>query len=249
MTMMFVIARRELQSLFFSPLAWTVLAVVQFLLAWMFLLQVDQFLLVQSRLAGMEGAPGVTDLIVVPLLSSASVVLLLVVPLLSMRLIAEEKRSGTITLLRAAPVSTVEIVLGKFFGIMGFFAILLGLVTLMILSLLLGTDLDLGKTFAGLLGLLLMLGAFASAGLFMSTLTRQPVVAAMSAFGLLLLLWLIDAAGKGTDGVTGWLSLLNHYQQLLRGVFASGDVIYYIVFMTAFLVFSIRKLDAERLQR
>jgi ABC-2 type transport system permease protein len=92
------------------------------------------------------------------------------------------------------------------------------------------------------------MAAFTSAGLFMSTLTKQPVVAAVATFGLLLLLWLINAAGND-DGVSRWLSLLHHYQAMLRGVFATGDLVYYLVFMTAFLTFSVRKLDAERLQR
>ncbi|HEX6928230.1 MAG TPA: ABC transporter permease, partial [Gammaproteobacteria bacterium] len=92
------------------------------------------------------------------------------------------------------------------------------------------------------------MAAFASAGLFMSTLTKHAGVAAVATFGLLLLLWLMNAAG-GADGVMSWLSLLGHYQAMLRGMFETGDVIYYLVLITAFLAFSVRRLDAERLQR
>lgn len=249
MDIAFVIARRELQSLFLSPLAWAVLGIVQFILAWIFLVQLDSFATIQQQYAMVQQqAPGVGDLIVAPLLSTASIVMLMVVPLLTMRLIAEEKRSGTIALLRAAPVSTAGIVLGKFLAMLGFLMVVTIMVALMPLSLALGTDLDVGRLLAGLLGLFLMMAAFASAGLFMSSLTRQPVVAAVGTFGLLLLLWLINAAGDG-DGVSSWLSLLHHYQAMLRGVFATGDLVYYLVFMTVFLVFSVRALDAERLQR
>lgn len=250
MQLAFVIARRELQSLFLSPLAWSVLAIVQFILAWLFLLQLDGFAETQSHYAAMQRVPpGVGDLIVAPLFSTAAVVMLMVVPLLSMRLIAEEKRSGTIALLRSAPVSTLGIVLGKYIALLAF----LGLVVLMLVAmpaaLGAGTDLDTGRVVSGAIGLFLLTAAFASAGLFMSTLTRQPAVAAIATFGLLLLLWLVNAAGAGNDSVTRWMSLMNHYQAMLRGVFASGDVIYYLVVIALFLSFSVRRLDAERLQR
>lgn len=250
MSPVFVIARRELLSMFLSPLAWVVLAVVQFIMAWVFLVQVDTFPMIQQQyLMFQQRAPGVGDLVIAPLLSTASVVMLLVVPLLTMRLIAEEKRSGTITLLRAAPVGTTGIVLGKFLAILLFLALLVAMIALMPVSLAVGTELDWGRLAAGVLGLFLMVAAFASAGLFMSTLTRQPVVAAIATFGILLLLWLVNAASGGEDALMDWLSLLGHYQALLRGAFATGDVIYYLVFMIAFLAFSVRKLDAERLQR
>lgn len=248
--MSLVIARKELQSLFYSPLAWTVLAVVQFILAWIFLVQVDAFAEAQSQYAmHQRNPPGVGDLVIAPLLSTASIVMLMVVPLLTMRLIAEEKRSGTIALLRAAPISTIGIILGKYFALLAFLALIVLLLGAMPLSLTIGTDIDFGRLLAGMLGLFLMTAAFASAGLFMSTLTKQPVVAAVSTFGILLLLWLINAAGSEADTVSRWLSLMQHYQAMLRGMFATGDLVYYLVAITAFLAFSVRRLDAERLQR
>lgn len=248
--MMLTIAGRELKSLFLSPLAWSILAVVQFILAYLFLAQVDNFLLLQPRLAGMEGAPGVTDIIVAPLLGDAAIVLLLVAPLITMRVLSEERRSGTLSLLFSAPVSMSEIVLGKYLGILGFFFIMLALVALMPLSLLIGSPLDLGKLAAGLLGLALMLAAFAAAGLFMSSLTEQPTVAAISTFGLLLLLWIVDWAGGSGEEVSGllqYLSLVRHYESLLKGLFNSSDVLYYLLFIVAFLGLTIRRLDADRL--
>ncbi len=249
LSMSLTIARKELQTLFLAPLAWIVLAVVQFILAWMFLVQLDGFSAVQAQYASYQATPpGVGDLIVAPLFSAASIVMLMVVPLMTMRLVAEERRSGTLTLLRAAPVSTASIVLGKFAATLAYLAVQVVLIAAMPLALAIGTDLDVGRLIASMLGLFLMTAAFASAGVFMSTLTRQPVVAAVATFGLLLLLWLVNAAGAGEQGVADWLSLLNHYHAMLRGVFATGDVIYYLVFMAAFLAFSARRLDAERVQ-
>lgn len=244
------IAARELRSLFLSPLAWAVLAVVQFILAFLFLGQLDEYVRLQPQLAMMPSAPGLTEVVVAPVFGSATIVLLLVVPLITMRLVAEERRNRTLPLLFSAPVSMTEIVLGKYLGIVAFLALLIGLIALMPLSLLLAGSLDLGLLAAELLGLTLMLAAFAAAGLFMSTLTAHPTVAAVAGFGLLLLLWVIDwAGGAGEAGsVFQYLSLQRHYEALLKGIFDTSDIAYYVLFITTFLVLSIRRLDADRLQ-
>lgn len=250
--MVLTIAARELRSLFLSPLAWSILGVVQFILAYMFSSQVDVFLQVQSRLVGLEGAPGVTELVVAPVLYNAGVVLLLVVPMLTMRLISEERRSQTLSLLFSAPVSMTEIVLGKFCGVMGFLLAMVLLIALMPLSLLSGTSLDLGMFGSGVVGLTLLLASFVAIGLFMSTLTVQPTIAAVSTFGILLLLWILDLVGSANMGTASslfaYLSILRHFESLLKGVFDTSDVIYYLLFVFVFLIFSIRRLDADRLQ-
>ena len=250
--MIAVIAARELRSLFLSPLAWSVLAVVQLILGYVFLIQLELFLQWQPRLAGMEGAPGITDIIVAPLFRTAAIVLLLVVPLLTMRLVSEERRGRTLALLMSSPVSMTEIVLGKYLGVIGFLGVMLALVALMPLSLALGGALDWGLLAAGFLGLVLVVASFAAAGLFLSSVTDQPTVAAVGTFGLLLLLWILDwAGGTGSDTggqVLGYLSLLTHYDSLLKGVVDTRDVIYYLLFCGVFLVLSIRRLDADRVQ-
>jgi ABC-2 type transport system permease protein len=215
-----------------------------------FLVQLELYMQWQPRLAGVEGAPGVTDIIVAPLFRTAAIVLLLVVPLLTMRLVSEERRARTLGLLLAAPVSMTDIVLGKYLGVMGFLLVLVGLVVLMPLSLLAGGGLDWGLLAAGVLGLVLVVASFAAAGLFLSTVTEQPTVAAVSTFGLLLLLWILDwAGGSGeTTQVLSYLSLLTHYDALLKGVFDTQDIIYYLLFSATFLVLAIRRLDADRLQ-
>ncbi len=249
--MIFTIAGRELRSLFLSPLAWTILGVVQFIYAYMFLSQIDTFLGLQSRLATLDGAPGVVDIVVAPSLANAAVLLLLITPLITMRVLSEERRNNTLSLLFSAPVSMTEIIVGKYLGVLSFVLILIGMLALMPLSLLAGTDLDLGKLAAGLLGLTLVVSAFTAIGIFMSSLTEQPTVAAISTFGLLLLLWILDWAGSTgapSSGLLGYLSVLHHYEPLLKGLFSSVDVIYYLLVITLFLVFSIRRLDADRLQ-
>ena len=150
--MIFTIASRELRSLFLSPLAWAILAVTLFILAYLFLTHIETYLGLQPRLAAIQGAPGVADIIVAPLLADAAMVLLLITPLITMRSISEERRNRTISLLFSAPLSMTEIVIGKYLGILSFFIILLALLALMPLSLLAGTDLDLGKLAAAVPG-------------------------------------------------------------------------------------------------
>jgi ABC-2 type transport system permease protein len=246
--MIITIALRELRSMFLSPLAWTVLAVVQIVLAWTFLTQLDYFFALQKELATMQNAPGVTDLVAAPLLEVASIVLLMVTPLLSMRLISEERRNGTLSLLLSAPLSMTEIVLGKYLGIVLFLLIFVLMITLMPLSLLMGTQLDLGKLAAGVLGLSLLLSAFAAAGLLLSSLTTNPVIAAISSFGLLLLLWIVGRNSGDTGDAFTYISMLNHYVPMLRGIVDTADVAYFVLFIVTFLLLTIRQMDAQRLQ-
>ncbi len=250
-----LIAIREFKSLFLSPLAWAILTVTQIILCYQFLSQLESYMKVQSKLSTLENSPGITDLVVSPLLSGAAIILLLIVPLLTMRLISEEQKNQTITLLFSAPISMSQIILGKYFGVLGFLIILLMMIALMPLSLLFGTAIDLGQLAAALMGLFLVLASFAAAGVYMSTLTRHPAIAAVSNFGLLFFLWIINFAGMGTESSANaqnainisYFSLLNHFEPLLRGVFSTTDIIYYMLFIALFLVLSVRRLEHLRL--
>ncbi len=249
--MIISIAWREFRNLFLSPLAWTVLAVIQLILAWVFFTQVDAFFTIQAQLTTLPNAPGVVDLIVSPLLEVTSIVLLMVTPLLTMRLLSDEQRNGTLSLLLSAPISNTEIALGKYLGMAGFMLLLVGLISLMPLSLLSGSELDLGKLAAGLLALLLLLCAFSAAGLYLSALTASPVIAAVSTFGLLLLLWIIERNAGGNaqaDTVISYLSLLGHFGPMLRGIINTADLAYFAIFIVTFLALTVRQLDAQRLQ-
>lgn len=249
--MSLVIAGRELRSLFLSPLAWSILGVVQGILAWIYLVQLDNFITIQPRLSGIEGAPGVTDMIIVPLFSLLGIMLLLVMPLITMRLISEERRGKTLTLFLSSPVSVTDIVIGKFLAVLGFIGVMLILLLLMAFAMSLGTRLDYGQIFAGLLGLLLMLAAFAAIGLYISCLTQHPTVAAVVTFGVLFMLWIVNwaaQAGAQTDEALRWLSIVHHQESFYRGLIDTTDISYYLLIIGLFLLLSIRRLDAERLQ-
>lgn len=249
--MITTIALREFRSMFLSPLAWVVLAVTQVILAWIFFSQIEAFFNIQAQLTTMTNAPGVTDLVVTPLLEVASIILLMVSPLLTMRLISEEHQKGTLTLLLSSPISVTQIILGKYLGIILFYTLFITMISLMPLSLTLGTDLDYGKITAGLFGLFLLLAAFAAAGLFLSSLTNNPVVAAISTFGLLLLLWILDkSGGSGSpDNLFTYLALTSHVMPMLRGIISSSDISYFVLFISTFLLLTIRQMDTKRLQQ
>lgn len=251
-----LIALRELKSLFLSPLAWAMLAVMQLILCYQFLTQLETYMQLQAKLSVLEESPGITDLVIAPLLGGAAIVLLLIVPLLTMRLISEEQKNQTLPLLFSAPISMTQIILGKYLGVLGFLLVLVIMIALMPLSLLLGAAIDLGQLFAAVLGLTLVLASFAAAGLYMSTLTRQPAIAAVSSFGLLLFLWIINWAdsteidaslAEGGENILTWFSLLNHFEPLLKGVFSTADIAYYLLFICLFLVLSVRRLERLRL--
>lgn len=244
--MIALIAWQELRRLLLSPLAWTLLAGVQALLAWIFLWLVQDFQALQGRLAGLDNAPGVTDLVAAPLLRVTAWVLLLLVPLLTMRVFSEERRSGVFDLLLSAPVTMTQIVLGKYFGVLGFLLMVIALIALMPASLALGATLDVGKLLAGLLGLSLLTAAAVAAGLYLSAWTVQPAGAALATLGLLLGLWMVDAAASSE--LFGYLSLRRHYDAFLLGLFDSADLTYYLLFSAAFLGLTIRRLDDWRLR-
>ncbi len=248
--MIWVIAKREFFAMFRSPLAWIILAVVQAILGYMFLANLDNFFMLQPQLAQLENTPGVTDVVITPLMQVAAIILLMIMPLITMRSLAEEKRNRTLSLLVSAPLSMSEIVLGKYLGLLLFVLILVSLLMLMPLSLYLGTSPDAGKLLSIYLGMLLLLAAFSAIGLYLSSLTENQTIAAVGTFGVLLMLWIIDWIGGSIDNgqsILAYLSLLQHHQSMLEGVFDTADVAYYLILIVGFLGLTIRQLDRERL--
>ncbi|MFB3090499.1 MAG: ABC transporter permease, partial [Gammaproteobacteria bacterium] len=148
-------------------------------------------------------------------------------------------------------ISVTELVLGKYLGVICYLFLLLSLIALMPLSLLMGTELDLLQLLSGIIGLILLASSFAAIGLFVSSLTSQSAVAAISTFGILFVLWIMNVTGStGSElfrEILTYASLLNHYHNLTRGIFSSTDVIYYLLISTLFIVLSIWRLDNERL--
>ena len=246
--MIFIIAQKELRVLFGSPLAWILLALVQLVLTWIFVAHLDTFLQIQPQLVKIVNPPGITEAIIAPVFAMAAIVLLMATPLLTARLVAEERRNHTMTFLISAPISMTDIVLGKFLSLMIFFSAVIALVVALSISLLVGGTLDFGLLLSNVAGLFLISACFASLGLYISCLSAHPATAAAGALGALLVFWVIDiAAGDDKDGITRNFALLGHYENFNRGVIDTFDLTYFSLFVLVFLVLSVRRLEGERL--
>jgi ABC-2 type transport system permease protein len=242
-----VIAGKELKSLFASPLAWIVLAVLQLILAWVFLMRLDTFLELQPRLAQLANAPGATEIVLAPLFSAAAVVLLMATPILAMRAIAEERRNRTMTLLVSAPISMTAIVLGKFVGLVLFLLLPVLMAIVMSAALLAGGEIDAGLVGANAIGLALLVATFAAVGLFASSLTSQPIIAAVLALGLLLASWLASLANPDPASIAQMLSVTRRFESFNAGMFDSADAAWHLLAIALFLGLTIRRLDRDRL--
>jgi ABC-2 type transport system permease protein len=255
--MILTIAGKELRMLFASPLAWIVLSIVQAITGYAFLRRLDDFLQAQPQLVQLASAPGVTELVAAPLFAATAIVLLVAAPLLGMRLIAEERRNHTMVLLTSAPISMSEIVLGKFLGHAVFLLLIVGLVAAMPLSLAGSTSLDYAWLGSLCLGLALLALGFAALSLYVSSLTTQPIVAALGAFAALLAMILMSDTAADGARERGWLvpaalaqifSPLKNFEPLAKGIIDSSAIVCAILFTIVFLVLTIRRLDAQRLR-
>ncbi len=255
--MIFTIASKELKALFASPLAWVVLTGMQIIIGYGFLKRLDDFLQIQPQLAQMPSPPGVTELVAAPTFATLAAILLFAVPLLAMRLIAEERRNQTMVLLISAPVSITEIVLGKFLGLATFLLLVIGLVTLMPLSLAASTRLDYGLLLSLVAGLALLAACFAAVSLYISCLTAHPMVAALGAFGALLAMLLMGETAGDSLRARGWhvpaalaqvLSPVKNFEPFGKGLIDTYALACLLLLTLAFLVLAIRQLEAKRLR-
>jgi ABC-2 type transport system permease protein len=241
-----VIARKELGVLFGSPLAWVILALAQLVFAWFYLANLENFLQVQPQLIRIANPPGATEAIATPLFSIGAVVMLMITPLLTARLIAEERRNHTLPFLISAPVSMTEIVLGKFLGLMIFLSIIIALIIALSISLLAGGSLDFGLLLSNITGLWLLSACFVALGLYISCLSTQPAIAGAAALCILFALWIMDNAEGGENSIARSLSLSAHFENFNRGMIDTFDLAYFALFIFFFLALSVRWLKLYR---
>jgi ABC-2 type transport system permease protein len=247
--MIFNIVRKELKSLFSSPMGWVILALLQFVFGTFFLIGVDQYFQTMSGAMRPEQRIGITAFVGQNVFGIASFVMLFAVPLLSMRLISEERRQQTLTFLFSAPLSITEIVIGKFLGLVGFLSIIIVFMAAMVSSMNLWTNVDFGYILSNVLGLWLLVASFSALGIYVSSLTHQPVVAGIITFVALFALLILDhfLAGDPTSTMA-YLSLMRHFEPFSRGLLDTRDFAYFILFIVTFLTLTIRRLDADRLR-
>ncbi|MDP2230269.1 ABC transporter permease [Methylotenera sp.] len=243
------VARKELKSMFASPMGWVILALLMFAFGTYYLNGINDYFAVMSGAMRPAERTGVTQFVGQIVYGFASFMVLFAVPLLSMRLISEERRSQTLPFLFSAPISLTEIVLGKFLGLVAFLSILVVYIGLMLSTLNIWADIDFGFIVANSIGLLLMVASFSALGLYFSSMTQQPVIAAILTFIALFALMFLDRFFAGDPSNTlASLSLTRHFQSFLGGLIDTADIAYFVLFIATFLTLTVRRLDADRLR-
>jgi ABC-2 type transport system permease protein len=252
---------KEMRSYFVSPVAYVIAGVFLFLSGYLFrnILMQFNFLCLQfsqrSQYMGQMGMPNlnVNEFVVTQFFGVMDFIWLLVVPMLTMRLFAEEKKTGTIELLMTSPITTTQVLLGKFFACLSLYSMIVALTLVYCVILEFYGDPDWGPIWTAYLGYLLLGGTFIGVGILASALTENQIVAVLLAFGSLLLLWLIDwsasFAGPTSAKILQYLSIIEHLEDFQRGVIDTKDVVFYLSFTFFTLFLTSRALESRRWRR
>ena len=250
MSNILAIAQKELKAYFASPIAYVVIAFFAGLYGYFYVVMLSFFQRVslQMQMGGQQSA-NVNEMMIRPLMQNVLILVLFIMPMVTMRTYAEEKRAGTIELLLTSPITDWQIVLGKFLGAMVLYAITLG-VTLVHMALLFFYGTPEWKPIAtAYLGLYLFGGCFISVGMFISSLTKNQIIAGMSTFGVFLFLWVINWIGSfypSIEKLTNYLSVVQHADDFWKGVIDTTHLIYYVSFMILGLFLTAKSVDTER---
>lgn len=250
------IAGRELRAIFASPIAYVVMTGFLLLGGWFFFNLLARFNLLVSMYSSFQGGAeamerlNVNEFVIGPLFHNLSVVLLIIVPMITMRSFAEEKRAGTYELLLTSPIATWEIVVGKFLGVVSFIALMIGLTSVYGIILSLYGNPELGIMLAGYLGLLLLGITFVAIGLFASSLTENQIIAAVTGLVMLLLLfviaWPADSAGPTIGAVLRYVSVTEHFADMIRGVIDTSTLVYFATMIVGWLFLTQRSVESIR---
>ena len=242
MKKLFAIVGREWRAYFFSPLAYVILTAYMFLNGLIF-----------SRIVAFLSTPGAPRERFLPLMFTNTyfwIFTLFIVPILTMRLLAEERRSGTLEVLLTSPVSEATVVVGKFLGALGFFLVLWVPSLIFILYLRSQTAVDLGAVASGYLGITLIGAYFLSIGTFASTLTKNQILAAILAFAMLIPIFSVGLFESGADpsrqSLIGYLNVWDHMDEFARGVVDTRRLVYYLSAMAFFLFLASVTLAAKK---
>jgi ABC-2 type transport system permease protein len=249
------IAGKEVRSLFVSPIAYVVLTGFLLLGGWFFFNLLFRFTYMLNLYNGLQNTEGLQNLnlneyVMAPLLHNLTIVLVIMIPIITMRAFAEEKRSGTYELLLTSPLRVTEIVLGKLLGALAFLAVMILLTAIYPAILLLYGNPELGIVAAGYLGLFLLAAVFVSVGLLTSSLTENQIVAAVTCFVILLLLYVISWPAETTGFALGstlkYLSVVEHFSEMVKGLIDTRDIVYFLSLILLSLFLTHRAVEASR---
>jgi ABC-2 type transport system permease protein len=247
-----IICEKELRSYFASPVAYLLLTMFAVIFGFFFWNSVGYFNMMglESQMRGQSFPMSVNEYVIRPLLSNISVIGLFFIPMITMRLFAEEKRMGTIELLATSPIRDMEVIIGKWLAAVILYATLLLLTALNFTFLFKYGNPDWRPMAMGYLGLLLQAGGLLAVGTFISTLTKNQIIAGAATFGVCLMLWVLEwVAGYETATwakVLAYMSVITHYESFGKGVLDTKDVVYYVSLIFLGLFLTSRSLESLR---
>lgn len=246
--MILVIARKELHSLFATPMGWLVLAIFQAIVGTYYSLSFNQYFEIMQSAHWQVQRIGLTQFMAEGVCGVAAVLMLFVVPLVSMKLISEERKNQTMALLMSAPLSMSELILGKLLGIISYMSLLIVSMVLMIALLLPWAEIDLPYLLTHAFGLWLLMLASSALGLYISCLTANPILAAFCSLTVLTFWLLLDKFfSDDAQALFHDFSLMQHYRQFALGILNSYDILFFVLFAGFFVLLAIRRLHADRL--
>jgi len=251
------IVEKEWRHYFGSPIAYVAICMWALLFGFFFNFAVEFFLrqsLAMSQQMEMGGGPklSMNEYLIRPVMQNMAVVALFILPMLTMRLFAEEKRTGTIELLATSPITDWQIVIGKFLGALSLYMvmILVGMINVAVLWRFASSPPEWKPVLTGVLALLLVGGSFISMGLFLSTLTRNQIVAGVLGFGMALVFWIFSWFDQPTadawQKVVAYLGITTHMEELSKGVIDVKDIVFYLSFIGFGLFLAEQSVESQR---
>jgi ABC-2 type transport system permease protein len=247
-----IIFGKELNSYFVSPIAYLLLTMFALIFGFFFWNVLGFFAIrgMEAQMMGQSFPMNLNEMVIRPLLSNVSVIGLFFIPMITMRLFAEEKRSGTIELLTTSPILDIEVILGKWLAALTLYACMLLFTALNFAFLFKYGNPDWKPLVIGYLGLLLQAGGLLAVGTFISTLTRNQIIAGAVTFGVCLLLWVLEwVSGYETATwaqVLSYMSVITHFESFAKGVLDSKDAIFYLTLIFLGLFFTARSMESLR---
>ncbi len=248
------IANKELRSYFASPIAYVVIGVFALAFGYFYTVLLLYFIRQGMQMSQLGGAAGqslnINEVMIRGLLNNVTVLILFLMPTITMRTYAEEKKSGTIELLLTSPITDFQIVMGKFLGALALYTIMLSVTLIHIGILFIYGSPEWKPIATAYLGLMLLGGSFVSLGLFISSLSKNQIVAGAVTFVVFLLLWIstwvTDFAPQVVGQVASYLSVIDHFDDFAKGVIDTTHLIYYLSFITFGLFLTTKSIDSER---
>lgn len=245
------VAGKEVRGYFTSPIAYIVIGFFALLFGYFFYVLLSFFERQSMQMMmGQGGSMNINQMMIAPLLMNVSVIMLFTLPMVTMRTYSEEKRSGTIELLLTSPLTDWQIILGKFLGAMTLLAAMLGVTLIHTGILFIFGNPEWKPILTAYLGMLLMGGCFISLGLFISSLTKNQIVAGMITFAAFLMFWVVNwmgsFVGPTSQAVLAHLSITDHFDDFAKGVIDTKHLVYYLSFIGFSLFLTAKSVDSER---